>query len=70
MNVKKEFKVAGMSCNHCRTHVEEALNSIDGVKASVTLDPAIATVEFTKGEKSLEELQTAVAEEGDYILSV
>lgn len=67
--MKKEFKVVGMSCNHCRLHVEEALNSIDGVKASVTLDPAVAVVEFSNGEKSLSELQTAVSEAGDYTLS-
>lgn len=67
--MKKEFKVAGMSCNHCRKHVENALNSMDGVNASVTLDPPVATVEFTGREYSLPELQKAVSEEGEYILS-
>ena len=27
-NMKKSFKVDGMMCNHCRTHVENALNRI------------------------------------------
>lgn len=69
--MKKEFKVEGMTCNHCRMHVEKALNSIDGVHATVTLDPPIATVEFSKGEKSLDELQAVVTEEaGDYTLKM
>lgn len=67
--MKKEFKVEGMTCNHCRMHVEKALNSIDGVHATVTLDPPVANVEFSKGEKTLDELQAVVTEEaGDYTL--
>ncbi len=64
--MKKEFKVQGMSCNHCRMHVEKALNSVDGVTASVTLNPPIAVIEFSGKEKSLEELQKVVSEAGDY----
>lgn len=67
--MKKTFKVDGMMCNHCRTHVEKALNSIDGVKAVVTLDPPSATIEFTKGELPLSELQEVVTDKaGDYKL--
>lgn len=70
--MKKEFKVSGMMCQHCRAHVENALNSIEGVKAVVTLEPAVASVEFTGAEKSLEELQQVVSEKAgsDYILSL
>ena len=68
--MKKEFKVEGMMCMHCRMHVEKALNSIEGVKATVTLDPPVATVEFEGEAKSLDELQKVVTEEaGDYKLS-
>ena len=68
--MKKEFKVDGMMCMHCRMHVEKALNSIEGVKATVTLDPPVATVEFEGEAKSLDELQKVVTEEaGDYKLS-
>lgn len=68
--MKKEFKVEGMMCMHCRMHVEKALNSIEGVKATVTLDPPVATVEFEGAAKSLDELQKVVTEEaGDYKLS-
>lgn len=67
--MKKEFKVEGMMCNHCRMHVEKALNSIEGVHATVTLDPPVATVEFSGNEKSLEELQAVVTEKaGEYRL--
>ena len=70
--MKQTFKVSGMMCNHCRMHVEKALNQLEGVNATVTLDPPVATVEFT-GDKSytLAELQQQVTDEaGEYTLSV
>ena len=70
-DMKKEYKVEGMMCNHCRMHVEKALNSMEGVHATVTLNPPVAIVELSDGEKTLEELQKAVTEEaGDYTLKV
>ncbi|QED38168.1 copper-translocating P-type ATPase [Antarcticibacterium arcticum] len=43
----QDYEITGMTCNGCRTHVEEALNSVDGVrKASVELDKAKAAVEM------------------------
>lgn len=47
-------------CNHCRIHVEKALNSMEGVHATVTLNPPVAAVEFSEGEKTLDELQAVV----------
>ena len=59
-----------MMCNHCRMHVEKALNALDGVKAEVTLDPPVAHLEFSGREYTLEELQKQVSEEaGEYTLS-
>ena len=69
--MKKNFKVDGMMCNHCRMHVEKALNALEGVRATVTLEPPVAEVEFT-GDRvyTLAELQKQVTEEaGDYTLS-
>ena len=68
--MKKEFKVSGMMCNHCRMHVEKALNRLDGVKATVTLEPPVASVEFTSDKVyTLDELQKQVTDEaGDYTL--
>lgn len=68
--MKKVYKVEGMMCKNCRKHVEEALNSMDGVKAVVTLDPPQAEIEFADEERSLEELQVFVSEvAGNYKLS-
>lgn len=66
--IMKKYQVEGMMCNHCRMHVEKALNSLEGVSASVTLDPPAAEVRFTGRTYSDEELQRAVAEAGDYRL--
>lgn len=66
--MKKEFIVEGMFCNHCRMHVEKALNKIEGVTATVTLTPPVATVEFTE-EIPLTQLQEFLSEAGEYILS-
>ena len=66
--IMKKYQVEGMMCNHCRMHVEKALNSLEGVSASVTLDPPAAEVRFTGRTYSDEELQRAVAETGDYRL--
>ena len=63
-----KYRVEGMMCNHCRMHVEKALNALEGVSASVTLDPPAAEVRFTGRTYSDEELQRAVAEAGDYRL--
>ena len=68
--MEKQFKVSGMMCQHCRMHVEKALNKLEGVSATVTLDPPVAMVKFTGKEYSLEELQRQVTEEaGEYGLS-
>ena len=61
--MEKQFKVSGM-------HVEKALNKLEGVSATVTLDPPVATVQFTGKEYTLEELQKQVTEEaGEYTLN-
>ena len=66
---RHEYKVEGMMCNNCRFHVEKALNSIDGVRASVTLEPPVASVEADR-ELTVAELQKAIAEKaGEYTIS-
>ncbi|MCD7978616.1 MAG: heavy metal translocating P-type ATPase [Tannerellaceae bacterium] len=66
--MKKEWKVEGMMCNHCRMRVEKTLNSVAGVQATVTLNPPVAFIEFTGEEKSKEELQQILSEAGEYTL--
>lgn len=68
MKMKKEYEISGMMCMNCRKHVENALNSIDGVHATVTLDPPVAAVEFDSAEVPVDELQRRLAEEGDYMI--
>lgn len=65
--MKHTYKVGGMSCNGCRTHVENALNKLEGVSAQVTLDPPQATVTMTKHIPTAQ-LQEAVATAGNYTI--
>ena len=68
--MKKQYQVGGMMCKHCVGRVERALNSIEGVKAEVTLDPPIAIVEFENESLPVEELQKILREKaGDYQIS-
>ncbi len=65
--VTRTYKVAGMMCKHCVGRVERALNSIDGIQATVTLEPPVATVIFDNQPLSMEELQQVITEKaGDY----
>ena len=67
----RTYRVEGMMCNHCRTYVEKALNSIEGVKAQVTLEPPVATLVYAKGKAlPVETLQQVITEKaGDYTIS-
>ena len=63
----KKYKVEGMMCQNCRKHVEKALNGIEGVTATVSLESAEACLEFSDRELSVDELQQILTEEaGDY----
>ncbi len=65
--VTRTYKVAGMMCKHCVGRVERALNSIDGIQATVTLEPPVVTVIFDNQPLSMEELQQIITEKaGDY----
>ena len=59
---KRQFKVEGMMCNHCRANVEKTLRQLEGVtNAEVDLASGIATVE---GSVSNEEIIKAITEIG------
>ena len=69
-SVTRQYKVEGMMCKHCVGRVERALNTIEGTKAVVTLDPPVASVEFSGNPLSVEELQKILTEKaGDYQIS-
>lgn len=45
--MKHTYKIQGMSCNGCRSHVEHALSEVEGViEASVDLEQAEAVIEM------------------------
>ncbi|AVR44285.1 ATPase [Christiangramia fulva] len=62
--MKHTYKITGMTCNGCRSHVEETLNKVKGVeKAHVDLKKAEAVIEMKKHIK-ISEFQDALAQDG------
>ena len=67
--MKKIIRIDGMMCDHCRMHVEKALNAIDGVSAKVDL--AAKTAEVTlSADVGDETLKQAVKDAGYEPVSV
>jgi Cu+-exporting ATPase len=66
--MKHTYTIFGMSCSGCRTKSEKALNTIDGVEASVSLDPPIATI-ITEKNIPIFKLQKGLYAAGNYIIS-
>jgi len=45
--MKEVYRISGMSCNGCKTRVEEALSKVEGVNSiTVNLEKAEAVVEM------------------------
>jgi len=45
--IKKEFKVEGMSCSHCERAIKNALNELNGVSnTEVDLNGKTVTVQY------------------------
>ncbi len=62
--------VDGMTCQHCKMHVEEALRGIKGVKkADVNLEAGTAEVE-TKREIPFETFKNAIEEAGYTLVKI
>ena len=62
--MRHTYKITGMTCNGCRSHVEETLQKIEGVtKAMVDLDKAEAIIEM-EHHLSLEILKEALENDG------
>lgn len=65
------FSVTGLNCQSCVKHVSAALSALDGVHTvSVDLDPKGASKVHVEATRTLsaDEVQAALAEEGDYSL--
>lgn len=62
--MKKTIKIEGMTCGHCKKHVEKALNSIEGIlNVEVDLENNMAT--FDVEDKVTDEIiRTKIDEEG------
>lgn len=66
---KVVYKVKGMMCGHCVMHVQKALETLSGVKANVTLEPAQAEIEFSDKVYDRQELQAVISDKaGNYVL--
>ncbi|MCB0465323.1 MAG: heavy metal translocating P-type ATPase [Aequorivita sp.] len=62
--MKHTYKIHGMTCNGCRSHVEKTLSEVNGVsKASVDLEKAEAVIEMEK-HIPLETFQKALKDDG------
>lgn len=61
------YQITGMSCNGCRTKVENTLNSIEGVSAIVTLVPPMAVITM-KNHISTKQFQTSLSAVGNYTI--
>lgn len=59
--------VYGMSCDHCKSAVEDALNSLTGVSsAEVDLDGETAVISYDENKVEIEDLKSAITEAGPY----
>ncbi len=61
--MEKIIYIEGMSCAHCSRRVENALNELDGVSATVNLEEKSATLTCTK-EVSMDTIQEAIEDAG------
>ncbi len=62
--MKHTYHIHGMTCNGCRSHVEETLSKVEGVsKATVDLEKAEATIEM-ESHIPIERFQEALQHDG------
>lgn len=68
--MKKTLSIEGMSCGHCTSRVEKALDALDGVKViSVSLDEKNAVVEHESSVTD-ELLKTTVEDQGYDVIDI
>ena len=65
ITMKHKYQVHGMTCNGCRTHVEETLSKVKGVTSvAVDLEKAEATIEM-ESHIPIEKFQEALKADGE-----
>lgn len=67
--MKKTIKINGMMCNHCKAHVEQALNALDGVTAEVSLEDKAAYLTLDR-EVGDDVLKKAVTDAGYEVVAI
>jgi len=67
--MEHRYRISGMSCQGCRAKVENALNSIDGISAKVSLEPAEAIISMEK-HVPIEKLQKTLSAAGNYSIEM
>ncbi len=71
MKKTKTFSITGMKCEHCRTNVDNALRSLDGVcHVEVSLAHNNATVEYDDSVVTPEQMKEAVGNVGPYEMTL
>ena len=63
--MEKTILIEGMSCNHCKMHVEQALNAISGVQSAV-VDLQGKNAKVTLSSPVAEETLTQAVEDAGY----
>lgn len=66
--MKHIYNIEGMSCDGCRSKVEKTLNSIEGVEATVSLTPPVATITMDQHIPTVQ-LQEALTAGGNYTIT-
>ena len=67
--MQKKLMIDGMMCGHCTGRVEKALNDMEGVSATVSLEDKSATVTLSK-DISEEALVKAVTDAGYQVVDI
>jgi copper chaperone len=60
--MKKEFKIEGMSCNHCVMAVKKSLSKVNLIKFEVFI--GLTKVEFDENDVTEESIVKAIEEAG------
>ncbi|MGL4791924.1 MAG: heavy metal translocating P-type ATPase, partial [Anaerotignaceae bacterium] len=68
-NMKKTIVIEGMMCGHCTGRVDKALNEMDGVTATVSLEEKNAVVTLSK-DVSNDELTNVIKNAGYEVISI
>ncbi len=58
------MRITGMTCGHCVSTVEEALNGVEGAIAVFVELPDVAEVDYAEEKATAEQLVEAVTDKG------